>query len=279
MIHDADPARRARAVPVPTEPGPVPVHAICLAERLDPRAVPSDFEVLATGPLVVRAGEHGAAALFRYGCVVLFGLRLDERRAVLDRLRPALLNAFDRTEEETAAITVDPRGDEGMGELGSICVQAWDAPRLQVVAEVLAKSVALAHYEAEAARTFDRIEPLAERLSRGLRPRARQSRLVRELGEVLLSQARTIGRAEIAERPELIWDVPSLGRLYERLSVEYELMERDQALTRKNAFISDSVGALIDLVQQRQSLRVEWYIVILIVVEIVILVYDMFLRG
>ena len=36
---------------------------------------------------------------------------------------------------------------------------------------------------------------------------------------------------------------------------------------------------LLDLVYTRRSLRVEWYIVILIVVEIVLIVYDLFWTG
>jgi uncharacterized Rmd1/YagE family protein len=251
---------------------------MCLAERLEPRAV-QGREVIGSSPLVVRAGAHGTAVLLKYGCVVFFGLSEEEETREVEGLGRALRNPFPDPEVEAATVVVDPDRDEGPDETDTIRVRGWDVPRIQVVAEVLAKSVALAHYEGEATRTIDRIEPLAERLSRGLRPRARQSTLLQELGDALLSQARTIGRAEVAERPELIWELPTLGRLYERLSVEYELMERDQALRRKNEFITGSVGSLIDLVQQRQSVRLEWYIVILILVEIVILVYDMFVRA
>jgi uncharacterized Rmd1/YagE family protein len=69
-----------------------------------------------------------------------------------------------------------------------------------------------------------------------------------------------------------------LDRLYVRLAKEYELSDRDRALGRKTAMISDSAGVFIDLIQARQTTRVEWYIVILIVVEIVLILYDLFLR-
>ncbi len=35
---------------------------------------------------------------------------------------------------------------------------------------------------------------------------------------------------------------------------------------------------ILELLQSRRTLRVEWYIVILIVVEILLTLYDMFLR-
>ena len=43
--------------------------------------------------------------------------------------------------------------------------------------------------------------------------------------------------------------------------------------------LTGTIQTAIDLIQSRRSLRVEWYIVILIVVEIVLTLYDMFIRG
>lgn len=268
-------SRAAEALPAPKRP--IRVRALGVAERLDPRLLQQQ-ETIAIAPIVMRAGEAGAAVLFRYGAAVLFDVSPEEEEEVLSKLGPGLVSPFHELEVEEVRLTVDAAREEGLDEQGELWLRAWDAPRMQVVAEVLAKSVALAHYEREAARTFDRLEPLVERLSRGRRPGDSQQRLLGQLGETLLAQARTLGRAEIAERPEIIWDRPALGRLYQRLAVEYELMERDHALTRKNDFISSSVGALIDLVQQRQSIRLEWYIVVLIMIEIVILLYELFWR-
>jgi uncharacterized Rmd1/YagE family protein len=87
-----------------------------------------------------------------------------------------------------------------------------------------------------------------------------------------------VGRVEVTEKPEITWDDPKLDRLYERLSIEYELRERDRALSRKLELISHTAQTYLNLLQHRQSLRVEWYIVLLIVVEIVLFIYDLFFR-
>jgi uncharacterized Rmd1/YagE family protein len=78
------------------------------------------------------------------------------------------------------------------------------------------------------------------------------------------------GRIEVSEKPELIWDYPEFERLYVRLEDEFELAERHAAIDRKLGLISKTAQTLLDLLHNRRSLRVEWYIVILIVVEIVI---------
>jgi len=99
--------------------------------------------------------------------------------------------------------------------------------------------------------------------------------LIEEMRDALSIQIQTIGRVEMTEKPEMLWEDPHLDRLYEHLSVEFELRDRDKALSRKLALISDSASTSLELIHTRQSLRVEWYIVILIVIEIVLIVYEL----
>ena len=54
-----------------------------------------------------------------------------------------------------------------------------------------------------------------------------------------------------------------------------ELLERQRALERKLAVAEQATRAVLDLRLHTQSLRVEWYIVLLIVVEIFISLYDL----
>ncbi|OQB07769.1 MAG: hypothetical protein BWY17_05203 [Deltaproteobacteria bacterium ADurb.Bin207] len=81
-----------------------------------------------------------------------------------------------------------------------------------------------------------------------------------------------VGRVRVEESPELLWEFPHLERLYRRLFEEYELRERHSALERKLALISRTAETLLGLLHHRSSMRVEWYIVILIVAEILIMV-------
>ena len=54
---------------------------------------------------------------------------------------------------------------------------------------------------------------------------------------------------------------------------------RQLALERKLEVIARTAETLIELIQARRTLRVEWYIVILIVVEILLTLYELFVRG
>ena len=148
---------------------------------------------------------------------------------------------------------------------------------MQLVADILAKGLVLSYYETRIAEIFDGIEPLAAMLREKGRAGARGKELLRHIGDVLLIQQKMVGRVETGEKPELLWEHPELERLYARLAEEYELRDRDRALDRKLDVIARTVETLLSLVQTRSSLRVEWYIVLLIIAELVLTTYPLLL--
>lgn len=247
--------------------------ALFLGQQLDLRQF-RDIKPLATAPLTISAGADGVAILFRYGVAVLVGMQSAEITRLVADLRNIIIEPFAQPEKEFVEITADSRTEEGIIQ-GRIRLHSFRLERLQVVADVLAKSVVLSHYEKSLSKHFDRIEPLAEGLTEGriVGPRGRE--LLAHIGDALMIEAKMTGRIEVSETPELIWDHPELERLYLRLEDEYELAGRHGAIDRKLELISKTAQTLLDLIHARRSLRVEWYIVILIVVEIVIILVEM----
>lgn len=251
-------------------------RAIFLGERLDLRAL-EKTETLATLPLVVAAGESGCAVLFKYGAAVLFGLGSIEEATFLTYLKPLVIEPFASPETEDATLQLDPNSS-WQAENGVVRLQEFSIECLQIVADILAKSVVLAQYEVGTASVFDQIEPFAAGLQRTTRNERWGKELLRQLGATLSIQHKIVGRVEIIDKPEVLWDSPMLERLYLRLENEYEIRERHQALERKLGLVSNTAETVLDLLQHNSSLRVEWYVVSLIVIEILLSLYDIFLQ-
>jgi uncharacterized Rmd1/YagE family protein len=252
----------------------IKLRALFVGRRLDLRGLETS-RLLPGLPLMINAGEQGYAVLFRYGAVVLFNLNPVEEVSFLSHLAPLIRDAFEAPDSDVVEIHIDP-GNEERVENNVISIKDTRAERLQVVADILAKSVVLDHYEKRVGDVFDRIEPLADNLQQRGRSAYKDVELLRHIGGTLLIQHTTVGRVEIEEKPEILWEQPELERLYVRLEDEYELRERHLALERKLDLISRTAETLLDLLQHKRSLRVEWYIVILIVIEILLSLYQLF---
>ncbi|QIK37714.1 RMD1 family protein [Caldichromatium japonicum] len=252
-------------------------RARLLGRHLDIKRL-GHLESLAINPLAVLIGEQGRAVLFRSGAVVLFNVDDGQTAAFIAELAPFIKDPLAQPEAEDLSILVDPGRTEGLERERLVLADA-DPARLQVVADILGKSVLLADQEARVALAFDRIEPLAEQMRRYGRGVNSADTLIRHIGEALAIQQAMVGRGEIGDKPEVIWERPDLERLFLSLEAEYEIRERQLALERKLALIHETAVTLLDLLQSKRSLRVEWYIVILIVIEIVLSLYELFGRG
>jgi required for meiotic nuclear division protein 1 len=256
----------------------VPVRALLLGERLDTRALERD-QPLGVAPLTLAIPGGGVAVLFRYGAAVLFGAATAAMDEFVASLKPLVTAAFSVPERDDARLLIRPEADQPVDLAGNILLRERTPDGLQVVADILAKGLVLSYYETRIADIFDGIEPLAATLREKGRAGARSRELLRHIGDVLLIQQKMVGRVETGEKPELLWEHPELERLYMRLAEEYELRDRDRALDRKLDVISRTVETLLGLVQTRSSLRVEWYIVLLIIAELVLTTYPLLLGA
>lgn len=252
------------------------VRAVLLGDRIDLNAWRA-VDQLASNPLAIAVRGGGAAVLFRYGVAVLFDVTGPEEVSFLEQLKPFVGGPYATPETESIDVHIDPDTREGMGEK-TLLIADGSVTRMQVIADILSKSVMLAWYEARIAASFERIEPLASELQQTGSVGAQAKDLLKHIGTMLLSEHLMVGRIELGEKPELLWERPDLEGLFIRLEDEFEIKERHASLGRKLNLISHTAQTLLQLQQSRHSLRLELYIVILIVVEILLTLYQLFWR-
>lgn len=251
-------------------------RALLLGERLDTANLERG-DVISSSPLAFQT-NGGYAVLFRYGIVVLIGLTPVQEDELLRGLRPRVIGPFARADSESALIEINPDQEDQITPGGPISVRDLSAPRLLVIADVLAKNVALARDEREVARVFEVTEPFAIDLARRGRSPSNRRQMLRTIGQALLVHHRMSGRIEVEEKPDVLWDHPLLERLHARLVDEYEIKERAIGLARKLRVIDETARALTDIIDTERSVRLEATIVILIVVEILVTFYELFIR-
>ena len=243
-------------------------RALLVGERIDLRSL-STAEQLATDPVTIAAGAIGVAVLFRYGAVVLFNVAPLEEADLLRQLHPLVQQPYASPETESLEIHIDASTREGM--TGNVLTLAdYAIERFQLVADILSKSTVLAMYEARARRSFDLVEPFALSLQKDSRGTSSGSELLQQIGVALLSEHNLVGRVEVIDKPEIIWEHPNLERLYLRLEDEFEIRERHLALERKLDLVSNTAHTVLEVLQSRGSHRLELYVVILILVEILL---------
>jgi uncharacterized Rmd1/YagE family protein len=242
-------------------------HAFLLGDRLTVDRS-SHRGVISTAPFAYRKGD-GYVVIFRYGVLVCVGLSEDDKAAVLRDVAREASHPVP-LEEERLVISIQPVEEERLTPAGVLELKELTPAHVLVLADILAKSVALARYERETAQVFDTIEPAATTLAvHGRIPRDRHG-LLQLIGSALLAQHRVSGRIAFAEKPEILWEQPGLERFYARLEDEFEIVERGTLLGGKMTVLASAAETFTDMMDTQRSARLEFLIVILIVGELIL---------
>ncbi|MBK9081711.1 MAG: RMD1 family protein [Rhizobiales bacterium] len=249
-------------------------RALLLGDRIDAAGLERP-DTISTSPLAFRAGEGGYVAIYRFGVAVLAGLTPLQEEELLRQLDLRVVGRRERRDDETAILEIAPDVEDRAPPGGPIQLKDDSPQRFLVVADSLAKTVSLARDEREVNAVFDVVEPFAAELARRGRPPWKRRAMLRLIGQALLVQHRVSGRIAIDEKPDVLWDSPDLERLYARLEDEYELKERAGTLKRKLDVIVETARAMTDIIDADRATRLEATIVILIVAEIFLTLYQM----
>jgi uncharacterized Rmd1/YagE family protein len=223
------------------------------------------------------AAASGLSFVFRYGVVVTFataGQALDELDAALG---PRVLEPAEPVETETASVVIRPDGEDRLTPAGNLVLVSDSHERLLLVATLLSQSVALARSEYLVSEAFERSSEMIAELHETGRTRLSVKAAMKLVGNILAARHRLMGMVQVGERPDMLWDFPALERLYVRLEAEYEISERAEVLDRKFIALGDFATALLEIIQEKRAVRLEVAIIVLIALEGLLFVWDIFL--
>jgi uncharacterized Rmd1/YagE family protein len=253
----------------------ISVRAIEVGDRIDTSRL-ERADLSSDNPVAFEEGEAGFVVLFRFGVVVLFGLSPLEEERVISSLSERIGRPRKHREEETVSLVTPSDRDDHVTASAVIHVKVFSPERAVVIADALAKSVAMASDERDVALAIDNLDPFARQLAeRGVVPSDRQE-MLKKIGSALLVRQRVVGRVAVEEKPDVLWDRPDLERLYARMEDTFELRERAAALRSKLEVMGETATALTDLLDTARSHRLEMTIVLLIVFEILMTFAQMF---
>lgn len=220
-------------------------------------------------PIFLLLPENGIATVFHYGVVVFFNLKEQYEASILEQIMPYVSRPHEVQDNEVLELSVKPNKPEGIYN-DVVYIKIVTRPHLELIATILSKSVVLDYYEQRVALAFDNIEPLARNLKEKGVLGQRSKEILQLIGANLLTQHEMAGKIALNERPALLWEHTELEQLYLNLMEDLEVIERQGILDKKIQLLSHTAETSLDMIQQRISQRLEWYIIILIMVSIAI---------
>ncbi len=256
--------------------GSCEANAVLIGTQIDLRAL-TNVPLGRSDSVMTKLSHNGIALIYRYGAIMFFNATVSETAQLIALCQPFTTNLFTKPETERFSVQIVPSHNEGIKE-GKVFIQKVTKQRLEIIGNALSKSVTLDYQENSISSLFIKVEPIAKRLSEKGKLGHTAKELLQHIGATLLVSQEMIGKIEVAEKPTLLWEQPHLEPLYQQMFDDLELKERQEIINQKINLIAKTAETSLGVLEHSHSNRLEWYIIILIAIEIVLQLYELFFK-
>ncbi|KOC69297.1 Required for meiotic nuclear division protein 1 like protein [Habropoda laboriosa] len=132
----------------------------------------------------------------------------------------------------------------------------------------MAQSVKLGIWEASLNNYIDSIEFVTEDLKAGRKLRMTKSEVLRKQGELFALRHSINLSSDLLDSPDFYWDMDDLERVYQETCSYFNIAKRTRVINEKLNHCVELVSILSAHLSDRHHIRLEWMIIVLIMVEV-----------
>jgi uncharacterized Rmd1/YagE family protein len=254
-------------------------HAYHLAEALKLKAVDRLFDGRAIAKsstnLVYQEGESQYFFIYRFGSIIFFNVDARDRESIVEKMRTLTGERAHTLVSEDFAVRVGNAGQCSVG-FESACIDALVLDRLELLAFILAQSTALEYFEYKVDEMLSKTADIGFVLRRKGRLERRVTQIKKFMGECITTKQELVASLYLLDKPDATWDDQALDNLYREAAEMFELKDRYKTVDYKLRMIQENLELIADLLQYRYANHLEWAIILLIAIEIVLFVFQLF---
>nr|XP_053627954.1 required for meiotic nuclear division protein 1 homolog [Cherax quadricarinatus] len=218
--------------------------------------------------------EHREIYFFREGSVVFWNVAELERANVLRYLKSYEEGKYDEqaVEEESESLTY--RYSEGPSKTKLVNDKIFLNPEGQTDLEkytfsnAMTLSVKLGIWEASLDRYINNIEYVSEELSKHGRVVLSQTQVLQRMGQLFALRHLINLSSDLLDVPDFYWEYEELEQLYKKVSNYLSISKRTSVMNVKLNHCIELMELLKSHLSEQHASRLEWIIIILIMVEV-----------
>ncbi|XP_071537728.1 required for meiotic nuclear division protein 1 homolog isoform X4 [Panulirus ornatus] len=218
--------------------------------------------------------EHREIYFFREGSVVFWNVAELERTNVLRFIKQYEKGKYEEqvVEEECESLTY--KYNEGPSKTRLVHDKIMLNPEgptdmeKYTFSNVMAMSVKLGIWEASLDNYIDNIEYVSEELSKTGRVVLSQEQVLQRMGQLFALRHLLNLSSDLLDIPDFYWDHEQLEQLYKRTSEHLSISKRTSVMNVKLGHCVELMELLKGHLDEKHSSRLEWIIIILIMVEV-----------
>jgi uncharacterized Rmd1/YagE family protein len=206
---------------------------------------------------------------FSYGAIVFWGLDEEEERKALNIVKEFEKDPYAEMELDEFTYSY---GSNMKIEDDEISLHNKHVLTKLAISHGLAQSAKLTTFEVLIQKTIDLTKHIPAELARkGKIPLSRKE-ISKKMGELFMERNFINLHADILDTPEFFWDYPELEPFYRKTSHYLDVGKRVDILNKRLNIIHELLEILSGEMNHQHSSRLEWTIIVLILIEVSLVV-------
>lgn len=211
--------------------------------------------------------------VFDYGVVVFANYDVKAKSEFVNFIKNYAVTAVDLNLFEEYRIETDEKSQKVSVKNNYVTVLQIDSSILRIVMLNIGQSVALEYYEVLTDELISSSKHFILQLEKRGKINISKNNLLKYIGKTLNVKNSIVDNLYILDDPNLVWDNEELNLLNRHLKANFDINTRFKDLDYRLQIVENNLTLFTDVLNVRESSRLEWVIVILILFEIIIALF------
>jgi len=204
--------------------------------------------------------------IFSYGCVVFYNASESYETEFLSDIAPYAVNRLDKPEFEDFEFNY---GEKFAVASDQVTFESDSSLEKVSVALALAQCVKLNVYEEEIELEIVSNQDLPSMLAEEGKITLSQKEISKKIGKLFIVRNDVNLHFDVLDTPEFFWEQDSFKPAYDRLFQYLEISKRVECLNTRLEIMKELFEMLAKQVENKHATRLEWIVIILILMQVV----------
>lgn len=259
----------------------IPITAYYIARAIDlnqfAQRIPYPLTLKTRNHLLFSVEKEKWFFVYSFGVAVFVNLDKDFLKKLLTKkVQQCCSELMPEKYSEEYAIIEDASLEKDSIEYDAVKVRNSTPEKLEVVAEIIAQSVAIDVFDGQVDAMLQEFSAFTTQLERRGRIAARTPHILKLIGKDYSILESMIVRLALLDKPEILWEDAQLEALFLSLRSMFELEDRFTNLDYKLRFLQSNSELMLETLRSRREQFLEVVIIILIAFEIILILYEIF---
>jgi uncharacterized Rmd1/YagE family protein len=217
--------------------------------------------------LYYKVSDDAFIYIFQYGMISFFNVKKNNIDQILQKIKPFCADYYFEKLSESIEVVVKPNIIKV--QFDKIVLPSLNEEMIRLVMLNTSQSVALDRYFEITEELLTETNTHTAYLQDNGKLDISGIKLKRFIGKVLNIKNKISENLYIFDSPDITWENEQLNRLNQDLKRSFDLKDRYRLIHDRIDIIKENLELFKDIMDHKESSRLEWIIIILIVIEVI----------